>query len=187
MDPALLLDWISEFTDAMSAAVMAHGGLIDDFAGDGIKADFGVPLPRGGGDDATRHATQAVRAALAMEAELVRLNAIWAARGLPGTAMRIGIASGPVVAGNIGSADRLKFTVVGDVVNVAARLEAFDGISKDTGARTCRILVDDATASLVGDTLPLTPMGEFRVKGRLNPVAIHAVELIQPEGAYAAS
>ncbi|MDZ7632095.1 MAG: CHASE2 domain-containing protein [Gemmatimonadaceae bacterium] len=187
MDPSQLLDWIGEFTDAMSGAVMAHGGLIDDFAGDGIKADFGVPLLQSGRDDAVRHATQAVRAALTMEAELLRLNTVWAARGLPGTAMSIGIASGLVVAGNIGSADRLKFTVVGDVVNVAARLEAFDGISKDTGARACRILVDGTTASLVGDTLPLTPLGDFRVKGRVHPVAIHAVELIQPEGAYAAS
>jgi adenylate cyclase len=187
MDPTLLLDWIGEFTEAMSAVVMAHGGLIDDFAGDGIKADFGVPLLHPGRDDAARHATQAVRAALAMESDLVRLNDVWALRGLSGTGMRIGIASGLVVAGNIGSADRLKFTVVGDVVNVAARLEAFDGIPQDNGARACRILVDGATASLVGDALPMTALGEFPVKGRVHPVAIHAVELVQPEGAYAAS
>jgi len=187
MDPSLLLEWIGEFTGAMSRAVMAHDGLIDDFAGDGIKADFGVLLAKSATDGAPRYALQAVRAALEMEAELVRLNAIWVTRGLPPTSMSIGIASGLVVAGNIGSDDRLKFTVVGDVVNVAARLEAFDGVSKDTGARACRILVDGATAALIGDTLPLTSLGDFRVKGRVHPVAMHAVELLQPERAHALS
>lgn len=187
MDPSLLLDWIGEFTSAMSRAVMAHGGLIDDFAGDGIKADFGVPLPKSGADGAREYARQAVQAALEMERQLVRLNGVWATRGLPATSMSIGIASGLVVAGNVGSADRLKFTVVGDVVNIAARLEAFDGVSKDTGARACRILVDGATAALTDGTVPLTSLGDFRVKGRVFPVAIHAVELVQSEGTHAIS
>lgn len=187
MDPAVLLEWIGEVTDALTRVIMSHGGIVDDFAGDGIKADFGVPIPRTERDALRENALAAVRAALAMEQALGGLNATWERRGRPAAAMRIGIASGEVVAGNVGSTDRLKYTVVGDVVNVAARLEAIDAVPFDPAKRICRILVDGVTASLVRDDIALESLGIHRVKGRENPVAVHSVALPLPELAHATS
>jgi adenylate cyclase len=99
--------------------------------------------------------------------------------------MRIGIHSGLAVAGTIGGAERLKYTVVGDTVNVAARLESLDAPHDFVAAR-CRVLVSDATAALLdGDALDLESLGTFAVKGRAAPVAVWrlarpAVPTLQP-------
>jgi len=185
MDPVALMEWIGEFTDAMTAVIMQCGGMVDDFAGDGIKADFGVPVPRVTAADVQRAARDAMRAALGMERALGRLNLEWAKRGIPPAAMRIGVASGVVVAGSIGSSERLKYTVVGDVVNVAARLEAFDGLAADFSVRPCRILVDQATANLADSRMAITALGAHQVKGREHPVFIHSIDLHPEEVSHA--
>ena len=92
--------------------------VIDNYIGDSIKADFGVPLPR--------TAVAAVDCALAMERELKHLNTVWQQQDLPTVEMRIGIFTGPVVAGSLGSAQRLQYTTVGDTVKIASKLESFD-------------------------------------------------------------
>jgi adenylate cyclase len=172
-DPAALLAWIGQFTDTMTQTIMAHGGAVDDYAGDGIKADFGVPFERTTAAEIRADAIAAVRCAMAMADTLTTLNTQWRGAGQPTVGMRIGIASGPAVAGTIGSDARLKFTVVGDVVNVAARLEGTDAIAHDFTIAPSRILISADTARLVQGELLCDALGEHRVKGREAPVAIY--------------
>jgi adenylate cyclase len=173
--PDELMDWINTFSDAMAAEIMSHGGVIDDYAGDGIKADWGVPLARETESEVRRDAEQAVNCALAMEGVLTRLNQRWLAEGKPTGAMRIGIASGEAIAGSIGGRDRLKYTVVGDVVNVAARLESLNTVTFDSSVRTCRILIDARTRAYLPDDISCEPLGEHPVKGRGETVSIFRV------------
>ena len=113
--------------------------VIDNYIGDSIKADFGVPLPR--------TAVAAVDCALAMEKELKRPNTIWQRQNFPTVEMRIGIFTGPVVAGSLGSAQRLQYTTVGDTVKIASRLESFDKdlVDPDLADSPCRILIGETT------------------------------------------
>ena len=98
-----------------------------------------MPLPR--------TAVAAVDCALAMEKELKRPNTIWQRQNFPTVEMRIGIFTGPVVAGSLGSAQRLKYTTVGDTVNIASRLESFDKdlVDPDLADSPCRILIGETT------------------------------------------
>jgi adenylate cyclase len=93
------------------------GGIINKFIGDAIMALFGVPLSHTLEEEIDQDAVNAVECALQMRAEIKKLNADWTARGLPTTAMRVGIYTGPLVAGSMGSELRLEFTVLGDTVN----------------------------------------------------------------------
>lgn len=125
MSPPALMDWINSYLDTMTKVIMGHGGVIDDYAGDAIKADFGVPLRRESDEEVARDAVNAVTCALAMEQAMLRLNDEHARKGLPTVGMRVGIHTGPLVAGCLGSAQRMKYTTIGDTVNTAAHLENF--------------------------------------------------------------
>jgi adenylate cyclase len=126
MDPAAHLEWVNEYLMAMSHLVEEHGGIVDDYAGDGIKANFGVPVGRTEEDEIAPDAVNAVSCALAMGRELERLDRRWRDQRLPPAQMRIGIHTGMAAVGKIGSRHHLKYTSVGDTINVAARLESFD-------------------------------------------------------------
>jgi adenylate cyclase len=130
---------LNEYFPAMIDAIFAERGMINDFIGDGILAVFGAPLP-----DAD-HAWRAARAAMGMQAALERLNLEWARRGVSTLRMGIGIHTGVVFAGNVGGADRIKYTVVGDTVNATARLE---GVNKELGTTT---LITAETREAIGD------------------------------------
>src|SRR5262249_44095837 len=146
-DPEVLMKWLNTYMDMVTTTVMEHGGVVDDFFGDGVKINFGVPVPRTTEDGIAQDAVNAVTCALAMEAKMIALNATMAAQGYEPLRMRIGIYTGPVVAGSLGSADRMKYTTLGDTVNTAARLESFN---KELNLpqlefRACRILIGDST------------------------------------------
>ncbi|MGH2901242.1 MAG: adenylate/guanylate cyclase domain-containing protein, partial [Solirubrobacteraceae bacterium] len=143
LDPEVLMGWVNEFMEPMAELVVRHGGVVDDYFGDGIKANFGVPFARGNGEEIALDARRAATCALEMSSTLARINASYRERALPTVAMRIGINTGAVVAGSLGSADRLKYTVVGDAVVVAQRLEALDGVEHDFDASPCRVLVSE--------------------------------------------
>jgi adenylate cyclase len=153
MSPQALMAWVNAYLDAMTQVIMRHDGVIDDYAGDSIKANFGVPLKRESNDEVAKDAINAVACALAMEQEMHRMNERHEGNGLPTVGMRIGIHTGPVLAGCVGSAERMKYTTVGDTVNAAARLESLDRdvVSESPGRRPCRILISDTTAHLLGD------------------------------------
>ncbi|MFM7674026.1 MAG: CHASE2 domain-containing protein, partial [Synechococcus sp.] len=138
---------LNTYLGAMVEVITAHGGTIDKFMGDAVMAVFGSPVSRG----AQQEAAAAVRCALAMEERLDALNAVWrqeaAADGsdqeFQPLANGVGLASGPVVAGQIGSPQRMEFTVIGDTVNLASRLE---GLTRRVDTLVC---MDAATARLV--------------------------------------
>jgi adenylate cyclase len=172
MSPKALMNWLNSYLDAMTTIIMDHGGVIDDYAGDAIKADFGVPLRRESQEDVAKDAVNAVACALAMEQEMLRLNEEHARNGLPTVGMRIGIHTGPLVAGCLGSAQRMKYTTIGDTVNTAAHLENVGrgAIAEPQDRRPCRILISENTAQLLDNRFQLEAMGEVSLKGKSQPL-----------------
>jgi class 3 adenylate cyclase/CheY-like chemotaxis protein len=146
---------------AMAEVVSQHDGTIDKFAGDGVMAVFGAP------DPLPDHAAVAIRCALAMQARQRQLNAEDQGLGRPPLGMGIGINTGVVVAGAVGGAGRLEYTVVGDAVNLAQRLQS--------NAEAGQILASAATVAAAPD-VPTEPLGSIQVKGRREPVEAHAVQ-----------
>ena len=153
---------LNTYLGAMVAVISAHGGTIDKFIGDAVMAVFGSPLGRG----PRYEAAAALRCALAMGERLRQLNEEWQhqggeAAGEEALASGVGLASGPVVAGQIGSPQRLEFTVIGDTVNRASRME---GLTRQLENPIC---LDGATAQLVADypEFALHSHGPQAVKG----------------------
>jgi len=161
----------------MAQLVMDHKGVVDDYAGDAIKADFGVPFAHTTEAEINQDAVNAVECALAMERELNRLNQIWGEQGVPTIGTRIGINTGSVVAGSLGSKQRLKYTTIGDSVNTAARLESFDKDLVDPyfAKSPCRVLISEATLKCLGDQYITKRIGEVKVKGKEQVVAVYRV------------
>lgn len=173
MDPQSLIDWLNTYMEPMTQLVMQHGGVIDDYAGDGIKANFGIPLPRKTNAEISQDAVNAVNCALAMEKEIERLNVICQERHLPAVGIRIGIFTGSAVAGAVGSSQRLKYTTVGDTVNVAARLESYDkDLAKDS---PCRILIGENTLQYLNNQFMTKRIGQVSLKGKDEKISIHRV------------
>jgi adenylate cyclase len=134
--------------------VLARGGTIDKFAGDAVMAVFGAPDPQ------PDHATRALRCALAMQARQTELNA--AADGEP-IHVGIGVNSGTVIAGTVGGGGRLEYTVLGDAVNVAERIQS--------EAAPGEVLATAATVSAAPE-MRVEPVGPLAVKGRTEPVEV---------------
>ncbi len=128
LEPEAVVHCLAEYLDAMTAVLRAHGGTIDKFMGDGIMAFFNAP------NELPDHATQACRAALEAQETLRRRRAQWQAEGKPAFRARIGLHTGDVVVGNIGTPERFAYTVIGDAVNLASRLE---GQNKAYGTYIC--------------------------------------------------
>ena len=175
--PEALMDWLNEYMAAMAPEISRHGGVIRQYAGDSIVAIFGVPVPRRDDAEVRADAVSAVQCALAMERRLRDLNREWMAQGRPPTGMRIGIMTGPAVAGTLGSAERWEYVVVGDTVNTASRLESFDKEmhAPDPFARPCRILVGASTHAYVADRFETEWLAEAHLKGKQQLVAIYRV------------
>ena len=164
-----VMQLLTQVTAACAADITAHGGLVDDFAGDGIKADFGVPVPRTHPTEIATDARNAVRCALQLAATIERL--LPPTMGTAGTQARFGIHSGLGVAGTIGGASRRKYTVVGDVVNVAARLQAIDLAHDAVLTSRCRIVLSADTMSLLDSRAPaVDDLGIVALAGRTQPV-----------------
>ncbi|MFO0689887.1 MAG: CHASE2 domain-containing protein [Myxococcota bacterium] len=175
LEPEALLAWIGAYMDAMTRVIEDHGGHVDDYAGDGIKANFGVPIPSEGEEAIARDARQAVACALAMERALDACNRAFAAKGWPLARQRIGIETGPAVVGAIGSDARMKYTSIGDTLNTAARLESFAAESAAGEARATRILVGEGTRSRLGDRFEVEALGVHALKGKREPIEIHRI------------
>jgi adenylate cyclase len=177
LSPDVLMDWLNEYMEGMTRDVSRHGGVIEQYAGDSIVAIFGVPIPRRNDEEIGADAVRAVRCALAMEATLKSLNRNWQAQGRPTTAMRIGIFTGPVVAGTVGSEERAEYLAIGDTVNVASRLESFSKnlIPFDIENRPCRILIGEATLRYLNNQFATEKIGEAMLKGKQEKTAIYRI------------
>jgi class 3 adenylate cyclase/CHASE2 domain-containing sensor protein len=154
---------LNEYFPMVVESVGRYRGIIIDFFGDAVMAVYGAPL------DNPDHAMDAVWTALQMQAGLDGLNAVWQARGLPTFRMGVGIHTGSVFAGNVGAPRRMKYTVVGDAVNVAARLE---GLNKELQTT---VLITGETYAAIGDKAKVKDCGELKVKGRHQAVKVYEV------------
>jgi adenylate cyclase len=174
-DPETLMSWLNEYMSAMVGVIQAHGGIVDKFIGDAIMAVFGVPIPRTTLEEISKDAIASVRCAQVMASTLEVLNQRWQIQARPMAAMRVGIATGTVVTGSIGSANRLDYTTIGDSVNVAARLEGYD--KSIDGGGICRILINKETYQHIQGQFPTKFIGEEQLKGRKQPTEIYQVLL----------
>jgi adenylate cyclase len=176
-DPQAVMDWLNAYMEAMAQQVLDHRGVIDKYIGDSIMAIFGVPLPRKTDAEISRDAVNAVNCALAMERSLRQLNSRWREQQLPTIGMRIGILTGPLVAGSLGSAQRLEYTVVGDTVNTAARLEGFDKdlFTLDCLNSPCRIIIGEATLRWLGHQFETQNLGEVSLRGKDQKITVYCV------------
>ncbi|MCT7979050.1 CHASE2 domain-containing protein [Laspinema olomoucense] len=171
-DAQTLMLWLNEYMKAMSGIVLDHDGVVDKFIGDAIMAVFGVPIPRTRPDEIAGDAIAAVACAVAMGKKLRSLNQQWQAQGRPTVAMRVGISTGHVFAGSLGSRQRLNYTVLGDTVNIAARLESYD---KTLDGGICRILIGEETYHYIQGQFPTQCIGSVQLKGREQRVNIYQV------------
>ncbi|MEE8291271.1 MAG: adenylate/guanylate cyclase domain-containing protein, partial [Candidatus Tectomicrobia bacterium] len=172
--PQVLMDWLNIYMETMAQLVIEHGGVVDDYAGDGLKANFGVPLARTTEAEVRRDAVNAVQCALAMATEMRRLNQHYEEQSLPTVKMRIGICTGSVVVGSLGSAQRLKYTTVGDTVNTAARLES---AAKDLvhTLSPCRILIGETTFQYLNGQFQTQRVGEVSFAGKEEKITAYCV------------
>jgi len=160
LSPEELVRLLNEYLTAMTDIVFKYDGLLDKYIGDAIMAVFGAPL------DQPDHASRACRVALEMMAELRRLREKWAAEGRPDVNIGVGINSGDMVVGNMGSEMRFDYTVMGDSVNLASRLE---GTNKEYGTN---IILSEFTYEIVKDEFICRQLDAVRVKGKKKPVRI---------------
>jgi adenylate cyclase len=163
--PEQVVEILNEYFTRVTDVVFDHGGTLDKYLGDGLMAVFGAPISKG------NDAANAARAAMAIQALVLELNRDSLARKWPELRVGVGINTGVVVAGNIGSPRRLDYTVVGDTVNVAARLMAH--------AAGGQILVSQATANDLDSGFNLAPLTPILVKGRSEPVPVFALRWLQ--------
>jgi adenylate cyclase len=161
---AEVLAWLNNYFTAMSQVIKENGGYLNKFIGDGLMVLFGVPLSDGVEEDACR----AVRAALAMQTRAEELNRTMPAEW-PRIKIGIGIHTGELTAGNVGAHDRLEYSVVGETVNLASRLEA---LTKDfkTG-----LVISPQTWELVKGRFNTVPLGEAKVRGFTGSIQLYTV------------
>lgn len=168
MDPENLTRMMNQFFDPVCQAIMAEGGYIDKLIGDAVMAVFGAPVAN------PQHALQACRAALAMQKVVRDLEPQFQKEfGIQEFKLRIGVHSGPVVVGNVGTSQRLNYTVMGDTVNLASRLE---GANKELGTD---ILISQATYEGAMPHITATFVDTIQVKGKEEQVKVYS--LLQSE------
>ena len=167
MGPDAIAQLLSEYFTEMVEVIFEHGGTLDKFIGDAIMALWGAPIAHA--DDPDR----AVRAAIAMQRAIARLNERWVGQGRPEIGVGMGINHGDVFAGNIGSHRRLEYTVIGDAVNIAARLCAEAGPGE--------ILVSEQFLGVVRDQVSCEFLPEMALKGKAQLVQVYRVNGLQPQ------
>jgi adenylate cyclase len=158
--PEEIVGMLNEYFTRMVAIVFRHHGTLDKFVGDMVMALFGAPL------DDPSHADHAVEAALEMLDALHELNTRWRAAGHPELDIGIGINTGSMIAGNIGSEAIMSYTVIGDAVNLGSRLES---LNKEYSTR---IIISKTTRDRLSGRYCFRPLGDVVVKGKTQPVAI---------------
>ncbi len=168
--PKELIRLLNEYFSAMTEIILAHQGMVDKFIGDAIMAFWGAPLPL------TDHAVQACKAALEMQRAMGPLKAAWRAQGFPAVSSRIGVHTGPVIAGNVGSRKRFNYTVMGDAVNLASRLEHANN------AYGTEIILSEATCRRLGEAFLVRELDTAQVRGRAQAVTIFELLGAMPPG-----
>lgn len=164
MEPAVVVSLLNRYFAAVGPPFRDHGGFINKFGGDSLLAVFGAPVPT---ED---HEVCAVRAVLAVREALVGFNAREQAEGRAALRIGIGVHAGEMIAGSVGSPDRMEYTVIGDVVNVAARLQA---LTKDLGVD---VLVSRAVYEKTNQFVPMIALAPTSVRGKSEPLEVYTFE-----------
>ena len=165
LPPKILIQQLNTYLGGMVDAILEYQGTIDKFIGDAIMAEFGSPVSRGEKADAMN----AIHAALNMRTNLIALREVWRSQKQIPFSNGIGINYGEVTVGNIGSARRLEYAVIGDTVNVASRVE---GMTKDLGTD---IVITGSLYEIVKDEIDVVDFGEHILKGRVGGVRLYGV------------
>jgi adenylate cyclase len=177
-DSKEVVSWLNEYFSRMHSIISFYGGHINKYLGDGLMIVFGAPVDRGD----KLEARAAVLCGLRMLEEVERLNRDWEGTGRPHIAIGVGIHTGEATCGVVGAPGRLEYTVIGDTVNLAARLES---ATKEAGVS---LLASDATASRLGVDYRIEPLGDVKVKGKTESTTVCTVrQKEQPQVASNAS
>lgn len=152
----IVVEWLNDYFGRMHTVVESYGGHINKFIGDGLMIVFGAPVDRGDAEEARA----AVDCGLAMLAAVETMNKDWANSGRPVVKIGVGIHTGEATCGVVGAERRLEYTLIGDTVNLSARLES---TTKELGAS---ILISESTAGLLNEDYEVLPLGEVKVKGK---------------------
>ncbi|HUT53900.1 MAG TPA: CHASE2 domain-containing protein [bacterium] len=163
MEPEQLVHFLNIYLTEMCDIVLSYDGTIDKFEGDAIIAFFGAPL------DVPDHAAKACLCAAEIQKKMVEYRKEWLAAGWPEVHMRIGLNTGAMVVGNMGSKDRMDYTIMGDAVNLASRLES--------GAKQYKVylMISEDTRDEAGDVIEVRELDAIRVKGKEQPVKVFEV------------
>jgi adenylate cyclase len=172
-DPMVLIAMLNEYLEAMTSTIFKHDGIVDKFIGDGILAYWGAFTPG-------NHARQAAEASLEMFGRLKELNARWAEMGRPEIDIGVGLNTGEVILGNVGAGKKIEFTVIGDPVNLASRLESLNKEYK------CHIIISEFTLARLGDAATVRSLGGVKVKGKTIETSIYELQGLREENAAAA-
>ena len=172
-----VIEWINNYHDAMSQFVAQYRGVIVRYMGDGMMAVFGAPSAHHSDAGYALDARNAVNCALTMRQKLIELHATWPSHQWPRTPLRIGIQSGVVIEGSVGSRRRLEYATLGDTVNTAARLESYDKtlMSDQVAPNSCRILIGQNTFDYVGELVNVIPVGKLELSGMRKEMNVYAV------------
>jgi adenylate cyclase len=160
MTPTQLVQLLNEYLTEMCDVIIDSDGTIDKFEGDAIIAFWGAPI------DQPAHARQACYASIDMNKALESLRDLWVNRGLPSVSVRMGINTGRMVVGNMGSSQRVNYTIMGDAVNLAARLE---GANKAFGSD---LMISEATYMQCADDIDVRELDVIRVVGKAEPIRV---------------
>ena len=166
LSPEEVVLLLNDFYNLMIETTFKHDGTLDKFLGDAVMAVFGAPLAH------PDHSARAIRTAVAMREGIVGLNERRARDGKEPIAVGIGVSAGEAVAGTVGTEDRMEYTVIGDSVNLAARLES--------NAKPGQILISHRTYERVRDLVDARPLGRIRVKGKEEEVEVYEVLRLAP-------
>lgn len=166
LTPEQVVEFLNAYMTRMVDCIQATGGVVDKFIGDAIMGIWGVPLSTG---NPATDAEQALKAMLLMRKSLQEFNKNRGTIDKPIIKIGCGVNTGPCIAGQIGSEKRMEYTVIGDTVNTASRIEA---LNKPFGTD---ILISENTYSLLKDKLIVEPMAPIKVKGKVEPLQIYAV------------
>jgi CHASE2 domain-containing sensor protein/class 3 adenylate cyclase len=173
LPPCELLSWLNQYMDAMTSCITKHDGIIDKYIGDGIMAVFGIPFARTQPEAICQDAQNAIAAAIAMQQQLQQLNQRFQEMGQPIIEIGIGIHTGLVVAGSIGGTQRLSYSVLGDTVNIAARLEPINKQVKVNNPYN--LIVSGTTFGYVRDRYDAYLCGGIQLRGREEVTMIYSI------------
>jgi adenylate cyclase len=164
-DSKQVVEWLNEYFSRMHRIISFYGGHINKYIGDGLMIVFGAPVDRGD----KLEARAAVLCGIKMLEEIERINEDWAGTGRPHIAIGVGIHTGEATCGVVGAPGRLEYTIIGDTVNLSARLES---ATKEAGVS---LLVSAATAERLGVDYEMEPLGEVKVKGKTESTKVFTV------------